>query len=75
MPAPFFVCSLVTGPPTLRATFRGMKKLAIALLLALSPALALAREVLPFIDNDYGKALKMAQTRNVPLFVDAWAPW
>ncbi len=59
----------------LRATFPGMKKLAIALLLALSPALALAKEVLPFIDNDYGKALKMARTKNVPLFVDAWAPW
>jgi len=52
-----------------------MKKLAIALLLALSPALALAREVLPFIDNDYGRALKVARTKNVPIFVDAWAPW
>ena len=52
-----------------------MKKLAIAMLLALSPALALANEVLPFIDNDYCKALKMAQTKHVPLFVDAWAPW
>lgn len=65
----------VISTRTLRATFRDMKKLAIALLLALSPALALAREVLPFIDNDYGRALKVARTKNVPIFVDAWAPW
>lgn len=52
-----------------------MKKLAIALLLALSPALALAKEVLPFIENDYAKALQVARTKNVPIFVDAWAPW
>ena len=65
----------MTAPSTLIATLRGMKKLAIALLLALSPVIALAKEVVPFIDNDYGKALKMARTKNLPLFVDAWAPW
>jgi hypothetical protein len=31
--------------------------------------------VLPFIDNDYAKALAQAKKRNVPIFVDAWAPW
>jgi len=34
-----------------------------------------AKEVLPFIDNDYAKALAVAKAKNVPLFVDAWAPW
>ena len=63
------------GCSTPRATFRCMKRLAIALLLALSPALTLAKEVLPFMDNDYAMALKVARTKNVPLFVDAWAPW
>lgn len=57
------------------ATLPAMKKLTLALLVALSPVIALAREVVPFIDNDYGKALQMARTKNLPLFVDAWAPW
>lgn len=52
-----------------------MKKIAIAILLALSPVLALAKEVLPFIDDDYTKALAHARAKNVPIFVDAWAPW
>jgi tetratricopeptide (TPR) repeat protein len=30
---------------------------------------------LPFIDDDYGRALSEARARGVPLFVDAWAPW
>lgn len=32
-------------------------------------------EVLPFIHDDYPKALAEAKRRNKPLFVDAWAPW
>jgi hypothetical protein len=49
-----------------------MKK--ILLLLALA-APAFAKEVVPFIDNDYAKALAQAKKKNVPIFVDAWAPW
>ena len=30
---------------------------------------------LPFIDDDYPRALSEAKARKVPLFVDAWAPW
>jgi len=51
-----------------------MKKL-ILLVLALAALPAAAKEVLPFIDNDYSKALAEAKRKNVPLFVDAWAPW
>ena len=50
-----------------------MKKLLLLLLLTAVPALA--KEVLPFIDNDYSKALAEAKRKNVPVFVDAWAPW
>ncbi len=32
-------------------------------------------EPLPFIVDDYEKARAAAKARNVPLFVDAWAPW
>jgi tetratricopeptide (TPR) repeat protein len=32
-------------------------------------------EVLPFIENDYPRALAEARARHLPLFIDAWAPW
>ena len=50
-----------------------MKRLLLILLLTAVPAMA--KEVLPFIDNDYSKALAEAKRKNVPIFVDAWAPW
>ncbi|HEY6843281.1 MAG TPA: hypothetical protein VI391_03880 [Thermoanaerobaculia bacterium] len=50
-----------------------MKKLLLVALLVAAPAVA--KEVLPFIDNDYSKALVEAKKRNVPIFVEAWAPW
>jgi hypothetical protein len=31
--------------------------------------------VLPFIQDDYTRALAEARARKLPLFVDAWAPW
>jgi hypothetical protein len=46
----------------------------LLLLLALAP-IARAAEVLPFIDDDYAKALARARTKHVPIFVEAWAPW
>jgi hypothetical protein len=46
----------------------------LLLLLALAP-MGRAAEVLPFIDDDYAKALTQARTKHVPIFVDAWAPW
>ena len=53
-----------------------MKHATLLLLAALSVApLARAKEVLPFIDDDYSKAVAHAKAKNVPLFVEAWAPW
>jgi hypothetical protein len=53
-----------------------MKRVSLLLLTALTLApLARAKEVLPFIENDYSKAVARAKAKNVPLFVDAWAPW
>jgi hypothetical protein len=31
--------------------------------------------VLPFIEDDYPKALELARQRKIPIFVDSWAPW
>ncbi len=37
--------------------------------------LAAAAEPLPFIEDDYGRAVAEAKARKLPLFVDSWAPW
>jgi hypothetical protein len=34
-----------------------------------------AREVLPFIEDDYARALAEARARGKPIFIEAWAPW
>src|SRR4051812_20369050 len=60
-----------------------MNRLALAALLAgaAAPAFAAPRaateekSALPFIEDDYPKALALAKERNLPLFVDGWAPW
>jgi hypothetical protein len=36
---------------------------------------AAARLVLPFILDDYPGALAQAQERDLPLFIETWAPW
>jgi hypothetical protein len=46
----------------------------VGLLLFAGPA-APATSVLPFIEDDYTKALAEARSRQVPLFIEAWAPW
>ena len=51
---------------------RGLLTLVFVLI---SSASAGARTGLPFIHNDYGKALSQAKERNKPIFVECWAPW
>lgn len=34
-----------------------------------------ARADLPFIKDDYPKAVAQARAQGVPIFVEAWAPW
>jgi endonuclease YncB( thermonuclease family) len=54
-----------------------MRSHTTALLLALLSlaASAGATEVVPFIENDYARALQQARKAKLPIFVDAWAPW
>ncbi|MEO6323792.1 MAG: hypothetical protein ABIT01_10090 [Thermoanaerobaculia bacterium] len=33
------------------------------------------KRVLPFIEDDYGRALAQARAQALPLFVEVWAPW
>jgi hypothetical protein len=46
--------------------------LAAVMLVALNGS---AKEVLPFIEDDYAKAVARAKAKNVPIFVETWAPW
>ena len=32
-------------------------------------------QVLPWIHDDYARALAEAKARKLPLFVESWAPW
>jgi outer membrane biogenesis lipoprotein LolB len=54
--------------PTITAMRRLL--LACALLLACT-----AHAKLPFLENDYAAAVARAKAKDVPIFVDAWAPW
>jgi hypothetical protein len=49
-----------------------MKRLLLALTLLVA---ASAHAKLDFVEDDYATALARAKTRNVPVFVEAWAPW
>ena len=44
-------------------------------LLTLSAPAKRAASPLPFIEDDYPRALAEAQAKKLPLFVDVWAPW
>lgn len=59
-------------------------RIALALMLLCVPRIVaaadrapanVAHETLPFIEDDYPRALAEARSRNVPLFVDSWATW
>ncbi|HKO58347.1 MAG TPA: hypothetical protein VJ276_20955 [Thermoanaerobaculia bacterium] len=52
-----------------------MKRLTLALALLTLAATATAKEAVPFIENDYATALSKAKAKNLPIFVETWAPW
>lgn len=40
-----------------------------------SSAEAISAPVLPFIADDYPRALAEAKDKRLPLFIESWAPW
>jgi hypothetical protein len=55
-----------------------MKPNAAVLALAVLAAPAAAADLdkaLPFVVDDYAKALGEARAQKLPLFIEAWAPW
>jgi hypothetical protein len=69
----FSILNSVTHLPKRTNKMTPMKRLLPIALFALA-ALG-ARADLPFIENDYKKAAAQAKAKDVPLFVEAWAPW
>ncbi len=53
-------------------TITAMKRLLLALALAVAGT---ASAKIEFIENDYSAAMARAKTKDVPVFVEAWAPW
>lgn len=57
---------------------RSMRRIATFLVLVALASSAMAaapRKILPFIQEDYATALAEARAKNLPVFVEAWAPW
>ena len=52
-----------------------MKRLLAVALLVASAAPVFAKEVLPFVEDDFAKAVAQGKAKKQPIFVDAWAPW
>jgi len=48
---------------------------ACLLFMLLGAALGAPHKGLPFINDNFEKALAEAKQRNLPLFVEVWAPW
>lgn len=49
-----------------------MKRLLAIALLGIT-SIASAKDMVPFIEDDYAKAVAQARAKKVPIFVEAWA--
>ena len=52
-----------------------LRSYTLSLLLLAAAVPAFAKEVLPWVENDYTKAVALARTSHVPIFAETWAPW
>jgi hypothetical protein len=61
--------------PTGRSRYdRPVRLLLAAALLVAAPQLGAAAAA-PVIEDDWPRALALAKAKDLPVFVDAWAPW
>jgi len=49
--------------------------LAVATVAGAAASTPAEKPVLPWIEDDYPGALSEARARNLPIFVEVWAPW
>jgi hypothetical protein len=49
---------------------------ALVLVIAAAPGpVPDVEKILPFVADDYARALAEARAQRLPLFIEAWAPW
>jgi hypothetical protein len=58
--------------PRVLASILVAANLSAAVLASPAPA---KKSALPFIEDDYPRALAEARSKKVAIFVEAWAPW
>lgn len=63
------------GAAVLLATMLAPSARAVVTAQKPAPARAALHQVLPWIDDDYTRAVAEAKARKVPIFVESWAPW
>ena len=51
------------------------RSIGILFLTLVSATVGASATALPFINDDYPKALGEAKQRKLPIFVEVWAPW
>jgi hypothetical protein len=61
-------CVLSESPPRAQAAPKAPARAAAAKPAAWKPAV-------PFIEDDFGRALALAKERKLPVFIEGWAPW
>jgi len=54
---------------------RNLSALVLASTVATSAIASTAPARLPFIENDFARAQVAAHQRQLPIFVEVWAPW
>ena len=59
----------------MRSRHLSLVLLSLAAAAPLFAAQAAPRPTLPFLEDDYPKALAEARSKKLPIFVEAWAPW
>jgi hypothetical protein len=52
-----------------------IRRISQLILTALLAVTASAAETLPFVKDDFAKAVALSKAKNIPIFVEAWAPW
>jgi len=70
--AAVLLCALLAGPAVAATAASAPAKRPMTHAAA---APASVRHTLPFIADDYARALAEAKARKVPIFVESWAPW
>ena len=52
-----------------------MKKFCAGVLFLIAAAFSASAANLPFMNDNFPKAIAEAKQRNLPVFVEVWAPW